>query len=233
MLNISPLIIFIFVFSFCATLRDSNAAQDNHYAIHGFSNDGSVFIFEEFGSNEYIDNCGDSSIYFIDLKKDKWVAGTPILHSVCEESELEAETGTPRETAQKKALNFLKKYSPFKPLEIIFKNENVNFLAEPVLDISLDLWRKENLSVKVTRLPLSPSPEYNNHFEKDCFGFSVMVNGRELYRDDKIPLTRGCPLYYSIDAIVTGGIRSVMLHTYFTYDMEGDHDRNYLAVPLN
>lgn len=211
---------------------NANADQDNHYAIYGFSADGSLFIFEEFGEHEYV-CCGSSEIFFIDIKKNDWISGTPITTEHYDDPNRPVQTIIEiREENRNKAKRYLENFGPLRPVQVLYKNPDVGYTAKSVRIISLQIDWQTTLEIDINQIELPHPQEFTGYIFDKCYGYAVKINQRQVYQDEKIPLSRRCPLSYSIDSVVTDGTTLMMVLSYLTPDMEADHDRNYIAVPL-
>ena len=206
----------------------------------GYSPDGKVFAFEEYGIQ---DGSGFpySNVYFIDTDEDKFLPGTPIKVRLEEEAPL-AEI---RDMARRKAEPLKAKYrlddnpgtmivyNP--PSEIGADPHKVRFhpyLSAPIADDSstLELTERE-----------FPMPETCAGFADSNKGFTLRLseyqgnpNDRVIHADSAIPASRGCPNEYRIGAVISSEFRQVPLIAMIlvgSFGFEGN-DRRWIAVPV-
>ncbi|MFK7791310.1 MAG: DUF2259 domain-containing protein [Devosiaceae bacterium] len=217
----------------------SHAADMAEYRVLGYSSDGSVFAFEQFGIQ---DGSGFpySDVFFIDLEDDRWLPGSPI--RVRFENEI-APLASARAQALQDASVLLASndISPeFRilgattPMEQGSQEDVLAFYPRPILNPIDPLH-----TLTINRLPM--------HSPRDCFGM-VETAGYELlltvdskgtqvlHRDSSIPGSRACPQRYGIAAIFTpydgAPGRAVALISVYQLGFEG-LDRRFLAVPFD
>lgn len=223
----------------------ADAAQ--HHAI-GYSTDGRYFAFEQYGVQ---DGSGFPywDVFILDLDKDTWAAGSPFRVTVEDEN---AKLADARQQAHAKAdgaLTSLKIGEPPELLlanpatEVVFDRTSVRFnpfyTQFGVLKATPDDGVFE-LSVRTLDLPI-PADCTDPDFKPK--GMELVLTNRNLgttvtlAKDQEIPASRGCPLYYDIEAVYlrTGydpPNHSVALIGVFTRGFEGD-DRRFIAVPFD
>jgi predicted secreted protein len=168
--------------------------------ILGFSPDGKVFAFEQYGVE---DGSGFpyAEIVAIDTGKDEWLPGTPI------RKRLETD-GAKVEDARKAAADEAKPL--LERLRVGSKGEGL-FTSSPTSKIAtqrLDL--KQGGSGKLARLVLKerilPTEECRKYTELPTKGLELSLEtGRApiiLHQDRTLPESRGCPLSYAINDVV-------------------------------
>ena len=224
-----------------AAAGGASAGDTASLNVLGYSPDGKVFAFEEYGVS---DGAGFpySNTYFIDVEADKFLPGTPIRIRVEEEGPL----GRVREMAREKAAALVTKYR-------LADNPGVIVAYNPPSEIESDPGRirfypyvsapphdyKYTLVLKEKDFPISP----------DCAGFADSYKGfvltlteymgnatnTVLHDDTSVPKSRLCPNEYRIGAVVSSEIREVTPMAMIlvgTYGFEGN-DRRWIAVPIN
>ncbi len=181
-------------------------AADRH--IIGFSSDGSAFAFEEFGRQ---DGSGFpySNIYIIDTEKNEWVDGSPFRSIITRE---DAEVREAREVVLQEA-NFL-----LAKLGIQNGRKGRLLASNPITEISADPDRvkvvphpsypafNEPIQFAIREFPLEDARCRSFGQEKTLgIALRVRVGDRApepLYRDKKIPESRGCPRDYAISDVI-------------------------------
>lgn len=203
----------------------------------GFSEDGSFFAFEQFGTQ---DGSGYpyASITIVDVIKDAWVPGMPISVRLENDS---SNANAARSATQQQALGLLENYG-------IQSANGVVLAHNPASEISADPMRVRFLPFKTTTAIGDPIEVTLNQFRLPAghkcevygqtFGYRLLLSQpgrvRILHEDTRIPTSRGCPLAYRIDQViayhVAGGklVLAIML-VMNTPGFEGP-DGKYLAV---
>lgn len=195
------------VFGALAPARAGDAATLN---VLGFSSDGAIFAFEEYGVQ---DGSGFpyANRYYIDTATDTFLPGSPIRKRIDDETasvaEVRAQARAVGETTISDALlaangGVLAGFNPITeigadPFRMVVNPRPVN----PPIDTPLE--------VRLTELPFLPTGS--------CEGIADQVAGfrltqidpepggttRLLSEDDSVPASRGCPLGYAIGGIQT------------------------------
>ncbi|NGO51020.1 DUF2259 domain-containing protein [Allomesorhizobium camelthorni] len=208
--------------------------------ILGFSDDGSVFAFEEYGA---FDGSGFpySNRYYIDVDSDEFLPATPI------RVRLEDENATVEEA---------RRQSRERGEKIVGQSElnaNRGFTAgsNAVTELSADPYRMmvnprpifypvdDPLEFRLEEIPLNNTAQCENHGEINGFRLlridaSKGGQTQVLHEDKAIPQSRGCPYGYGIGAVQTlyhdGGLSAyAVLISLRTYGFEGP-DFRWLAV---
>jgi predicted secreted protein len=206
----------------------------------GYSRDGKIFAFEEYG---ILDGSGGaySSIYFIDIAADKFLPGTPIRALEHEEGRLSAI----RTETRFKAAALVEKHG-------IADNPGAIVAYNPPSEIGSDphmLRYYPYLSAQVTgytytleleQREFPPSSECLN-MTGSYTGFTLRLTenqgapfDKELHADSTIPASRGCPNDYRIGAVVSSEFRDVpqiAMIIVGRFGFEGN-DRRWIAVPI-
>jgi predicted secreted protein len=206
----------------------------------GYSPDGQVFAFEEYG---FLDGSGGaySNIYFIDIKADKFLPGTPFRAAEHEEgllTKMRAETRARAEPLMAKyALaenpGVLVAYNP--PSEIGSSPHKVHYYSYlsaqvPGYTYTLELEERE----------LPPTDECLN-MTGNYTGFTLRLTENQgstfdkvLHADSAIPKSRGCPNQYRIGAVVSserGDVPQIAMILVGSFGFEGN-DQRWIAVPV-
>ena len=224
-----------------AAAGNASAGDTASRNVLGYSPDGKVFAFEEYGVS---DGSGFPyySIYFIDTAQDKFLPGTPIRVRVEEEGPL----GKVRDMARAKAAALVTKYQ-------LADNPGVIVAYNPPSEIDSDPHKlrffsyvsapphdyRNTLVLTVKDFPVAP----------DCAGFADSYHGftlslteyqgqpmdKVVHDDVNVPKSRLCPNDYRIGAVISSEIREMPLIAMIlvgSYGFEGN-DRRWIAVPID
>jgi len=205
--------------------------------IVGFSPDGGIFVFEEYGIE---DGSGFpySSIYAIETDTDSWVAGTPFRIRLEDDG---ATLHAARAAARAAAAQLIDERGigpgynllASNPLtEISADPHEVRFVTHPHMAASNPGW---TVSIVEKELPAAGCPaDLGGPFR----GFALTLtdpdgNARTLHDDTRIPSSRKCPTNYGISDVISaytdGGPVLVILVNMFSLGFEGPN-RRFLAV---
>jgi predicted secreted protein len=231
------LLLIIAVFAHLAVSAPLAVAADaSDRAIIGFSMDGGHFAFEEYGVQ---DGSGFpySNIYIINLKTDEWVKGSPIRVLVRDEN---ATAHTARHQALTEAAPLIEKYGTVQPIKLLASNAVGERVTSPH---KMTFKRFHNLStlwtVQLTELDIEQPGECKPFSPVRGFALSARIEGQdktvELYRDEKLPKSRGCPEGYKLADVIAFGENEdapvvVLVHK-LTFGFEG-RDARFIAVPV-
>jgi predicted secreted protein len=179
--------------------------------ILGFSKDGSVFAFEEYGVQ---DGSGFpySNRFYIDTEGDKFLAKTPVRVRLDDEN-------SSLENARNKAGLDAQGVTSLTDEELR-SNAGQTVGANPVTELSADPYKvKVNprpvfpaidpaLTVQLEDVPVPASETCQNIGEIKGFRLTLLEDGADakpelLHEDTSIPASRGCPQGYSIGAVQT------------------------------
>jgi predicted secreted protein len=216
----------------------ATAATADDIRIIGFSKDGRHFAYETFGTS---DGSGApyASIVIIDLVNDKWVGGSPFTSSFGEE---EHPTALPAQMqVRKKAAPALAKLDLRYPYRLVGFAPVGQDVADPLeLKFKLhhnisDLW-----TVKLEEVDLEGTGRCKDYPDQ-MKGVAISIAGgvqpelQEVYRDTRLPASRGCVIGYRIAGVVQPAVRDtglsvVLIHT-LTRGFEG-LDASFMAVPV-
>lgn len=206
--------------------------------IIGFSADERYFAFEEFGVQ---DGSGFpfSNIFIIDTLNDTWVGGSPFRVMIQDET---APLSAARDEAMSDsaaALSSLGVSAGYAlvasnpPTELNVNPRSISFKPRPVL-VDID----PPVTLKLVTFPLAGPELCEGLGDTQGFALTMSVSGNEaveVYRDESLPDSRGCPLDYSIADIVVPQSsetwRGVAIISVFAFGFEG-RDRRLIAVPI-
>lgn len=222
------------------TAQRAAAADADRFAVIGFNDSASVFVFEVFGTFDALGG-GFSTIYFIDTLNDTWLQGTPVRTAVGD-GDPELETITLAEIRDRNtdvAAPVIAALGPFDPGRVVasrgFGQLGVNpkmlawrfpYYAE-LPGMMDEVWelRIEELPMDVERPLWATGP---------CMGYAIILNGSDIHRDSRIPRSRGqCPQAYDLDAVICDVRLSVCMAMIAVYNrgFEG-LNRSYIAMPF-
>lgn len=224
-----------------ALARGALAGDTASLNVLGYSPDGKVFAFEEYG---IADGSGFpySHIYFIDTSEDKFLPGTPIRVRVEEEVPL----AKVRDMSRQKADALRAKYR-------LDDNPGVIVAYNPPSEIGSD-----PLKVRFFPYVSAPPHDYSHTLvltqrefpvPEGCAGFADSYRGftlalteyqgntfdKVVHEDVSIPASRGCPNDYRIGAVVSSEFKDVPLIAMILVGSHGfeGNDRRWIAVPVH
>ena len=235
-------LLFLFVVAMLAQFATSNAAHAGDVAeleILGFTKDGGVFAFEEYGVQ---DGSGFpyANRYYIDTNDDSFLKGTPIRVRIDDEN---ATLEAARLEARQKGEAIVKQAE-------LTANRGITAGFNPVTELSADPHR-----MAVNPRPIFSPVDQPLEFRLDEVGMNSTegcesqgeINGFRLLRieaqdggttkllheDKSIPKSRGCPNGYRIGAVQTFSLDSLsgyaVLISVRQYGFEGPNFR-WIAV---
>ncbi len=230
----------LLIILFCSLLSSvSLANQSAERAIIGFSPDGKWFAFEEFGTS---DGTGApySRIFILDTVNDKWAPGSPVRINYGENP---APVSKARRDAMRKAAPILKRLNIGEPgillasnpvTEIVANSRRINFYRH------MSMAYPENRQTYLLREIGFATPNRCQGMEVAIKGFSLSYSKAGstpniVYRDRKIPKSRGCPVRYGIADVIEFNaprrlVHVVLIHLY-ARGFEGP-DTSFLAIPV-
>ncbi|WP_411035826.1 DUF2259 domain-containing protein [Shinella sp. BYT-45] len=177
----------------------------------GFSSDGKVYAFEEFGVQ---DGSGFpySNVYFIDTEKDAYLSGTPIRVRIDDEA---ADVAEARAESRDKAKALIDAHK-------VLANPGVLAAFNPMGEVGADRKRIEYLPHAIEPTPggiyglvLEEIPLALSHACRDItpdggkgFRLKLVTRGGEaadtvIHEDTRVPESRNCPLSYQVSGAVT------------------------------
>ena len=196
--------------SFLAT-AGASAGDFSTFQSLGFSPDGKVYAFEEFGVQ---DGSGFpySTVYFIDTEKDAYLAGTPIRVRIDGD---EAGVDKARSDSYGKARALFDKHK-------VLANPGVLAAFNPMGEVGADRKRIEYLqhaveptpggsyALALDEIPLDLSDKCRDITPDGGKGFRLKLVKRDgaasdtlLHEDKRVPESRNCPLSYQVSGAVT------------------------------
>ncbi|WP_075292622.1 DUF2259 domain-containing protein [Pararhizobium arenae] len=208
----------------------------------GFSADGAIFAFEEYGVQ---DGSGFpySNIYMIDTKADRFLEGTPVRSRIDDER---ASLGSVRAQSAKAASAVLNRYgvsdnpgllAAYNPVTEGGDGKTLAYRAHAALPPVGEPYR-----LALENVPL-PAPENCAGLVGDTKGFRLSYtredgkpSSRTLHLDERLPESRGCPTDYRIGAVAIhhpfgGASVHVVMVQVVRYGFEGS-DGRWIAVPV-
>ncbi|RUT30245.1 DUF2259 domain-containing protein [Arsenicitalea aurantiaca] len=215
--------------------------------IHGYSEDGRYFAFEEYGIQ---DGSGFpyTNLFVVDLSADRWVSGTPV--RARDDSEIDTQTMADlqriREEARQAAGPVLAELDITTPARIVALLGDGSLEDGETLEFGIPGFTGPGSVGETYRLALETFEAGSPH---DCetflgtpaLGYALSITGedgaRELHRDGaNLPASRGCATAYRLYGVVipyqTYGLEAaVALVSVYPFGFEGP-DRRFLAVPL-
>lgn len=217
------------------------AGDTSSLNVLGYSPDGKVFGFEEYG---VADGSGFpySNVFFIDIAEDRFLPGTPIRIRV----EDEAPLSDIRRKALAKAEPLLAKYKlADNPGVIVAYNPPSEVDSDPTRlrfqsYVSAPPYGHTNTLVLATKD--FPTPGTCAGFADSYLGFRLTLReyhgqpmDKVIHDDTSVPASRLCANGYRIGAVVSSEIREetpIAMILVSSYGFEGP-DRRWIAVPVN
>ena len=222
----------------------ASAGDFAHIQPLGFSADGNVFAFEEYGVQ---DGSGFpyATIYFIDTKQDRYLPGTP--YRVRLEDE-QASLGKARDAARNAAAGLIGKYD-------LSANPGLLAAFSPFSerDVAPDRIRYDAVAVQpqVGNTNAMALETFDITASPKCQSFDIRTRGfrlrmmevagqpanRLFYEDKQIPESRNCPTDYRLGGVMTfnpqpsGGWVHIALVLVLSQGFEG-RDGRWIAVPV-
>jgi len=228
------------------------AADSAELNILGFSADEKIFAFEQFGIE---DGSGFpySEIYVVDTSKDEWVKGSPIkIMDQADDAKLSAVIAQ----ARAKYAPLQKSFGITEPVQMLARHT----VTEPLANRKSISFDTTFISSQEGSTPDIPDTLKEGRFTlsvaaktlpgaKDCptdmgdyAGFTLTLHAekdqtdRVIFADDKLPASRGCPMAYDLQAVVSGitnyqSDQMVAIVGVYTLGFEGK-DLRYMAVPF-
>ncbi|MEO1198028.1 MAG: DUF2259 domain-containing protein [Pseudomonadota bacterium] len=205
--------------------------------ILGFDDDARHFAFEVFGRQ---DGSGFpyAEITIIDLLNDTWVGGSPFRVRI-EDETMSVTTARDQVRSDAEAsLTSLGIVAPYAllasnpPTELDADQTRVTFRPRAVL---ADIEPSRTVTLETFTLPAAEICEAFGDMKGLALTIETDGEATEIYRDDNIPESRGCPLDYGISDIIVpfegDSWRAVALISVFQVGFEGP-DRRFIAVPV-
>ena len=192
-----------------AASHPASAGDSAQLQVIGYSADGKVFGFEEYGIQDG-SGFAYSHIFLIDTDTDKFLAGTPIKVLVEDEESL----GKIRKLARSKAQPLIDRHQ-------LDNDPGVLAAYNPVSEADSDPHtlryypypsnppRSQTYTLKLTEKPL-PAPKSCLNMVGTYSGFSLAFSevageatAQQIYEEKQVPASRNCPNGYRLAAIVS------------------------------
>ncbi|ODT74877.1 MAG: hypothetical protein ABS76_35765 [Pelagibacterium sp. SCN 64-44] len=212
----------------------------------GYSPDMSYFAFEEFGIQDG-SGFAYSSVFILELPTDMWVKGSPIRVRLEEDG---SSLSQARRIAAEQARSLLDDHGITEPAMMLALNgdgEAADFtrLEAGWPGYGLDAPR-DSFGLELESFEAPSKAACADYTDEPVLGFALTLTRdgerSEIYRDERIPTSRGCPLAYRLygvaapftepfgaDADRQAGL--VALVSVYSLGFEGP-DRRFIAVPL-
>ena len=176
-------------------------------AILGFSPEGSVFAFEEYGVQ---DGSGFpySTVYFIDTTRDAWLPDTPVRVVLEDENQT---LDAARAKAAALAAPHIARHLIAPVGRIVASNPSSEIPPDPhsirFLADLYSIWRDNTFTATVETYPIA-APDCDRLDLGESLGYRLKLadwkGGVRILNEDKvIPASRGCPQDYRIADVIT------------------------------
>lgn len=211
----------------------------------GFSDDGTVFAFGESGVQ---DGSGFpyANVYLVDVIKDEWAA--PPVQIMLREPESGDTVGDAVEAAMGQAWPHLRDHHVNTPGRLLWSHPTTeaptgdpeahgDYPGAIKAEFTNGWDGTFTLQLDTLDAPDGDCAQYDADIEGFALTLGTIGAEMEIYRDDEIPESRGCPLGYSISDVIEGpytedGDRPlVILVNVFKKGFEGP-DRRFIAIPV-
>ncbi len=197
--------------AFLPAAAGASAGDFSTFQSLGFSPDGKIYAFEEFGVQ---DGSGFpySTVYFIDTEKDAYLPGTPIRVRIDSE-----EAGIARARAESRD-----KAKALADAHHVLDNPGMLAAFNPMGEAGVDRKRIEYLQhaveptpggsfvLTLEEIPLEPSGNCRDITPEGGKGFRLKLArndgeaaDRVVHEDGRVPESRKCPLSYQVSGAVT------------------------------
>ena len=238
-----------------ALIAPASASEDAELNIIGFSEDGTLFVFEEFGLQAG-SGLPFSNLYVVDLPSDRWVRGTPFREMPREgefdERDAFAALEVTRARTAEAAAPLLARHAVRVPGAVVFarglgdhaRQGTVSTIRRPFSDQPLSTRAFDEFDLRLEAFE-APSPlDY-------CFeptrGYRLTLEHPAaapvvLHEDSRVPRSRGCAREYRLSHFIVPGVRcapercpdgplGVALISVFAQGFEG-LGRSFIAAPV-
>lgn len=217
----------------------------SHFQLIGFSEDGGIFAFEEYGVQ---DGSGlpYSNIFFIDTAKDQYLPETPYRVQMKEGDDTSLASARSQAYAQASALivehgmtghtGAIVAFNPQSELGSDGKEIRYRpFSSDPPIDTTY--------AMKIEDVGLPPYSSCKDITPDNAAGFRLTLTERAgkpasevIHEDDRIPESRKCPVGYRLGGVVSyyppsRDLLNIALVQVLSYGFEG-RDGRWIAVPV-
>lgn len=222
----------------------ASAGDFSTFQTLGFSPDGKVYAFEEFGVQ---DGSGFpySTVYFIDTEKDAYLPGTPIRSRIDDE---EADLAKARAESRDKAKSLIEQYK-------VLSNPGLLAAFNPMGEAGVDRKRIEyfqhaiepmvggSYALALEDIALDMTDKCRDLAPDGVKGFRLTLAKRDgaaadtvVHEDTRVPESRNCPHSYQISGAITFNPLGadpvhVALVLVRSFGFEGS-DGRWIAVPF-
>lgn len=232
-------------------------AETHKLHVHGFSQDGSKFIFEEYGIQ---DGSGTphASLYAIDVATDAYINGSPVRTDFNEEAAQQLEASQPadfiaagekmaRERLKELSTDLLTVVGPTKSGTVRVQHSPFQLnISNPIrfstVGYELNYSSTENTkgwSLEIQPIEFEAKSSTCEGWREFEYGFRLILTNEKsetvkvLSEDARVPKSRGCPQNYHIEQVITQGPSEKMslavIVRYASRGFEG-YDGKILAV---
>lgn len=207
----------------------------------GYSQDGKIFAFEEFG---VFDGSGGaySNIYFIDTEADQFLPGTPIKNRYDDNGSLAGIRALSRAKAEPLITKYNLAENPgtmvaFNPISEVDSNPHklryYEFVSSPPRSqtYTLELKEKEFPPVNDCLNMIGNYTGFTLSLTENAGNPANIVQ----HEDKQVPKSRGCPNGYRIGAVISSEADSapqIAMIVVSTFGFEGNDER-WIAVPID
>lgn len=213
----------------------------------GYSPDGRYFAFDEFGLQDG-SGFAYANVYVLDLQTDKWVKDTPVRVRLDDDA---STIVAARAKAHGQAQKVLDALAIGAPVDIMALNGDGALGDSQTLAFGRPGYgmappaQSHQLSLSTVDAPLG-EPQCAQWSAAEVKGFALTLttegSSREVYRDQSVPKSRGCPQGYRLYGVIApfdaiGGFTPnsltglVAIISVYVTGFEGP-DRRFIAVPL-
>ncbi len=209
-------------------------AETHKLHVHGFSADGSKFIFEEYGVS---DGAGipHATLYAIDVATDAFMSSSPVRTDFTEEAAQQLESSQPadflaagekmaRDRLKELSVNLMTAVGPTKRGTVRvqhspFQLNTSNPIRFSTVGYALNYSSSENTkgwSLEIQPIEFEAKSSTCEGWRDYEYGFRLILTNEEsetikiLSEDTRVPDSRGCPQNYHIEQVITHGPKDKM-----------------------
>lgn len=206
----------------------------------GYSDNGQYFAFAEMGVQDG-SGFAYANVFVLDTATDQFVDGAP--YRVQKEDEYSSLYDA-RNEAMAAAATTLDKFDIGYPVDLwVVSGDGVEGIAK-TLDFGIPGFTapktvQNDITVKIETFEAPSAEPCGDYTDQPILGFALSFTGETwetVHRDERIPASRGCPLDYSLFAVVAPMDaqelgRAVAIVSVYSLGFEGEN-RRFIAVPL-
>lgn len=228
------------------------AGHYTHDRVLGFSGDGRYFAFKTYGLQRG-SGLPFANLYVLDVARDAWVAGTPLRSRRGEETMAEVEEAPFAALAEvraeltQRAAPLLERHGIQRPATVLYAAgigqahgaaERVHVALPHPDDPTASPWGGFDLTLESIAIPGGADRCFQSESLRG-YRLTLTLPGTDaqtLHEDRSIPASRGCPLAYRLDAVLSAGYPQagrpmVALISVWGQGFEG-LERNVIAMPV-